>query len=149
MITGSNGLLGQKLVKLFLGKPDYEIHALSRGLNRLDDQKGYKYYDIDLLDNDKLITLLTQILPDVIIHTAAMTNVDACELQQEECDRMNIEVVAMSFSALCHFPYFVIIRTFVFPLLSLYIHKYKYMNISTLSFSVLRHFPHFTIFRAL
>ena len=94
MITGSNGLLGQKLVKLFLGKPDYEIYALSRGLNRLDDQKGYKYYDIDLLDNDKLITLLTQILPDVIIHTAAMTNVDACELQQEECDRMNIEVVA-------------------------------------------------------
>lgn len=94
MITGSNGLLGQKLVKLFLEKPGYEIHALSRGPNRLDDKKGYLYYDIDLLDNDKLTTVLTQILPDVIIHTAAMTNVDACELQQEECDRMNIEVVA-------------------------------------------------------
>ena len=94
MITGSNGLLGQKLVKLFLEKPGYEVHALSRGPNRLDDQKGYLYYDIDLLDNHKLVTLLTQILPDVIIHTAAMTNVDACELQQEECDRMNIEVVA-------------------------------------------------------
>ena len=94
VITGSNGLLGQKLVKLFLEKPGYEVHALSRGPNRLDDQKGYLYYDIDLLDNDKLIPLLTQILPDVIIHTAAMTNVDACELHQEECDRMNIEVVA-------------------------------------------------------
>jgi len=94
VITGSNGLLGQKLVKLFLEKPGYEVHALSRGPNRLDDQKGYLYYDIDLLDNDKLIPLLTQILPDVIIHTAAMTNVDACELQQEECDRMNVEVVA-------------------------------------------------------
>lgn len=94
MITGSNGLLGQKLVKLFLEKPGYEVHALSRGPNRLDDKKGYLYYDIDLLDNDKLTTVLTQILPDVIIHTAAMTNVDACELQQEECDRMNIEVVA-------------------------------------------------------
>jgi dTDP-4-dehydrorhamnose reductase len=94
VITGSNGLLGQKLVKLFLEKPGYEIHALSRGPNRLDVKKGYLYYDIDLLDNDKLTTVLTQILPDVIIHTAAMTNVDACELQQEECDRMNIEVVA-------------------------------------------------------
>lgn len=94
MITGSNGLLGQKLVKLFLEKPGYEVHALSRGPNRLDDKKGYLYYDIDLLDNDKLTTVLTQILPDVIIHTAAMTNVDACELQQEDCDRMNIEVVA-------------------------------------------------------
>jgi len=94
VITGSNGLLGQKLVKLFLEKPGYEVHAISRGPNRLDDQKGYLYYDIDLLDNDKLTSLLTQILPDVIIHTAAMTNVDACELQQEECDRMNVEVVA-------------------------------------------------------
>lgn len=94
MITGSNGLLGQKLVKLFLDKSGYEVYALSRGPNRLDDQKGYLYYDIDLLENHKLVTLLTQILPDVIIHTAAMTNVDACELQQEECDRMNIEVVA-------------------------------------------------------
>lgn len=94
LITGSNGLLGQKLVKLFLNKPGYEIHALSRGPNRLDHQKGYLYYDIDLLDKDALLHTLSQIVPDVIVHTAAMTNVDACELEQEKCDRMNVEVVA-------------------------------------------------------
>lgn len=94
VITGSNGLLGQKLVKLFLKKPGYEVHALSRGPNRLDNQKGYFYYDVDLLDKDVLLDTLSQIVPDVIVHTAAMTNVDACELHQEECDRMNIEVVA-------------------------------------------------------
>ena len=94
LITGSNGLLGQKLVKLFLKKPGYEIHALSRGPNRLDRQKGYLYHDIDLLDKEALIDTLAQIDPEVIVHTAAMTNVDACELQQEKCDRMNIEVVA-------------------------------------------------------
>ena len=94
VITGSNGLLGQKLVKLFLQKPGYEVHALSRGPNRLDDKEGYHYYDIDLLDKAALETILTQIIPDVIIHTAAMTNVDACELNQAECDQMNIEVVA-------------------------------------------------------
>ena len=87
-------MLGQKLVKLFLKKPGYEIHALSRGSNRLDHQKGYAYYDVDLLNKVALLALLDQIVPDVILHTAAMTNVDACELQQEECDRMNIEVVA-------------------------------------------------------
>ena len=94
VITGSNGLLGQKLVKLFMKKAGYEIHALSRGPNRIADQKGYLYYDVDLLDKKALTNILTQISPDVIIHTAAMTNVDACELHQEECDRMNIEVVA-------------------------------------------------------
>ena len=87
-------MLGQKLVKLFMKKAGYEIHALSRGPNRIANQKGYLYYDVDLLDKKALTNILTQISPDVIIHTAAMTNVDACELHQEECDRMNIEVVA-------------------------------------------------------
>lgn len=87
-------MLGQKLVKLFLTKPGYEVHALSRGVNRLDNQKGYTYYDVDLLDKVGLLRILSEIIPEVIIHTAAMTNVDACELQQEECDQMNIEVVA-------------------------------------------------------
>lgn len=94
VITGSNGLLGQKLVKLFLKKPGYEIHAFSRGSNRLNNQKGYRYYSIDLLDKVSLLKTLGQIVPDVIIHTAALTNVDACELKQSECDQMNIEVVA-------------------------------------------------------
>ena len=93
VITGSNGLLGQKLVKLFLNKPVYEIHALSRGSNRLSHKEGYTYYDIDLLDKHDLLRTLDKIRPDVIIHTAAMTNVDACEERRQECDRMNIDVV--------------------------------------------------------
>lgn len=93
VITGSNGLLGQKLVKLFLSKSIYEIHALSRGENRLHNKEGYTYYNIDLLVKPDLLKLLDQIRPDVIIHTAAMTNVDACEQQQEDCDHMNIDVV--------------------------------------------------------
>lgn len=87
-------MLGQKLVKLFLEQKDYEIHALSRGVNRLHNTKGYQYHEMDLLDKTSVLTVLRQIAPDIIIHTAAMTNVDACELQQEECDQMNIEVVA-------------------------------------------------------
>jgi dTDP-4-dehydrorhamnose reductase len=94
VITGSNGLLGQKLVKLYLSKSTYEIHALSRGENRLHNKEGYTYYDIDLLDKVELTQTLNQIAPSVIIHTAAMTNVDACEQQQEQCDLMNIDVVA-------------------------------------------------------
>lgn len=36
---------------------------------------------------------LKEIDPDIIIHTAAMTNVDACELNKDECDKMNVDVV--------------------------------------------------------
>ena len=93
LITGSNGLLGQKLVKLFLGKKDYEIFAIARGENRLRNKSGYTYYSLDITEHDKLTDLIYEIQPDCIIHTAAMTNVDACELKQKECDVINVDVV--------------------------------------------------------
>jgi dTDP-4-dehydrorhamnose reductase len=94
VITGSNGLLGQKLVKLLLTKNEVEVYAMSRGPNRLFNKKGYTYYSIDLTDAEALHALLRKIQPDVIIHTAAMTNVDACELDKESCDRINIGLVS-------------------------------------------------------
>lgn len=93
LITGSNGLLGQKLVKLFLAKKGFEVFALSKGPNRLGNKNGYTYYSIDLLDSSALLDCLNHVLPDILIHTAAMTNVDACELDQEHCDKMNVGVV--------------------------------------------------------
>jgi dTDP-4-dehydrorhamnose reductase len=93
IITGSNGLLGQKLVKLFLSKNNYEIHAFSRGENRMTNTEGYTYYSIDITEKENLEQLVNKIQPRYIINTAAMTNVDACELQQLECDLINVEVV--------------------------------------------------------
>ena len=93
VVTGSNGLLGQKLVKLLVEKNDYEVFALSRGENRLNSEDGYTYYDIELTRKAQLEELINKIKPDFLVHTAAMTNVDACELNPKECDRLNVEVV--------------------------------------------------------
>lgn len=92
-ITGSNGLLGQKLVKLLSPMEDVEVYALSRGENRLRETRGYTYINIDLTDEGRMRQVLEEIRPDFLVHTAAMTNVDACELDKEECDRMNIDMV--------------------------------------------------------
>ena len=93
VVTGSNGLLGQKMIKLLVGKKEYEVFGLSRGENRLHSKSGYTYYSIDLTQEVELEKLLKAIEPDLLVHTAAMTNVDACELNPGECDRMNVEVV--------------------------------------------------------
>ncbi len=93
LITGSNGLLGQSLLDLFLEKGSYAIIALSRGKNRYPVKQGYSYVSIDLTDKKELSKVVLAKNPDVIINTAAMTQVDRCEDDKEGCDQLNVTLV--------------------------------------------------------
>jgi dTDP-4-dehydrorhamnose reductase len=93
LITGSNGLLGQNLIALFLkDKKNYEIFGFSRGENR-SGRTDFEYQNIDITNKDLLIEKAVQINPDFIINTAAMTNVDACENDRIGCFDLNVNVV--------------------------------------------------------
>ena len=94
LVTGSNGLLGQKLTDLILHDRSLTLVATSRGANRHPIKDGYTYTDLDILDGNRLREVITEQRPDVIINTAAMTNVDACEHDPEGCRKLNIEAVA-------------------------------------------------------
>lgn len=93
VITGSNGLLGQTLVNLLMKAPEnYSVFGLSKGDNRMN-RNDFLYYDIDITNYSQLEQCITYIKPSFIINTAAMTNVDTCELKPEECNNLNIEAV--------------------------------------------------------
>lgn len=93
VVTGSNGLLGQTLVNLLLGeKEKYQVIGFSRGENR-SGRSDFEYISIDITNEDLIYKKLSEYKPDVIVNTAAMTNVDACETNQEACDELNIDVV--------------------------------------------------------
>lgn len=93
LITGSNGLLGQKLVELLAGIPSVYPIATSRGQNRLPGFHGYEYYEMDITNRKQVDAVIKIAKPDIIIHTAAMTNVDQCELEKEECWKLNVTAV--------------------------------------------------------
>lgn len=88
LITGSNGLLGQKLVEQLAGSGD--IIATARGENRLPTEEGYRYLSLDITDQASVDRIFEQEKPDAVIHTAAMTNVDQCETEKEECWKLNV-----------------------------------------------------------
>lgn len=95
LITGSNGLLGQKLVEKLLNKNHYII-ATSKGKDRLNIQHpNYIYQELDSTNFDHIKTAFEKYIPDYIINTAAMTNVDACELNPYECFMQNTKSVEM------------------------------------------------------
>ena len=93
LVTGSNGLLGQKLMRLLVADSTAEIVAISRGDNRLNYTNGYTYESIDITDHSATMEVVLKHRPDVVVNTAAMTNVDDCELNQPECWTANVTSV--------------------------------------------------------
>lgn len=93
LITGSNGLLGQKLVTLLKVMPDVELVATAKGENRIHDKNGYHFYQMDITNETEVLKVISATKPNVIIHTAAMTNVDQCESEKELCWEMNVNAV--------------------------------------------------------
>lgn len=93
LITGANGLLGQKLLAL-LGKDEsVQIIATSRGTPRTTLPANAAYISMDVSRAEEVEKVVTLHRPDAIIHTAAKTQVDDCELNPEDCFLQNVEAV--------------------------------------------------------
>ncbi len=91
LITGSNGLLGQKLVKLLHNNAEVELIATGRGPNRLTNlDKEIRYEEMDITLKDDVHNVIFRHKPDAVIHTAALTQVDDCEKDKELCWKMNV-----------------------------------------------------------
>lgn len=93
LVTGSNGLLGQKIVYKLKDREDVELIATARGENRLLNQNGYTFYSLNIENRENVDAVIDKVKPDYIIHTAAMTQVDDCELDHASCDRANVDAV--------------------------------------------------------
>ncbi len=90
LILGSSGLLGQAIVRVANRETDWQIlkitqNTLIQGNNVLPfNPHDYKAWR-QLIDKDRK--------PDVIVNTAAMTDVDKCEVDREQAWRINVNLV--------------------------------------------------------
>lgn len=92
LITGSNGLLGQKLTDLLLQTQDFDFIASGKGSNR-HPKKDIHYIQLDITNQNMVNEVMDTHQPNFLINTAAMTNVDACEDDKELCDQLNVNAV--------------------------------------------------------
>ncbi|HRP55057.1 SDR family oxidoreductase [Agriterribacter sp.] len=90
LITGANGLLGQYAVKQ-LADAGHCVMATGRGGCRLPRNGiSFGYTDLDITGKEGVLSYVTTVRPDVIIHAAAMAQPDACELSKEACYDTNV-----------------------------------------------------------
>lgn len=116
LVTGTNGLLGQKILYQLKAMSDIRLIASSKGVNRTSDITNYVYVDLDITNSEQLARAFETYKPDTLINTAAFTNVDGCELNKEACWKLNVDAIVILI-ALCkkHNTHFIHLSTdFVF-----------------------------------
>ena len=96
LITGANGLLGQSLLHANQGR--FTLCATGRGEVR-GDLKGADYQVLDTTSPEDYARVFEAFQPDVVIHGAAMTQVDDCELQPALCRSLNVDATAACIAA--------------------------------------------------
>jgi dTDP-4-dehydrorhamnose reductase len=77
IITGANGYIGSNLRKYFEQK-NFEIFSFI-----LENSKIKNYFQVNLVDEKKVFELVRRISPEIIIHTAGISNLKACEEDKE------------------------------------------------------------------
>lgn len=93
LITGSNGLLGQKLVILLSRGTDYELMLTSKHESSIFHEDDVPYRQLDITHRNDVRRIVDDFQPDVIVNTAAITNVDVCETERELAWSVNVSGV--------------------------------------------------------
>ena len=75
LVTGAGGQLGR----------DLHAHCAAQG----DEVVAATHADLDVADRDQVYQAITSVRPDVVVHAAAWTAVDACEGDPDRAFRVN------------------------------------------------------------
>jgi dTDP-4-dehydrorhamnose reductase len=87
LITGAGGMLGVDLWKELDRK--YELFGID--VARCSLFVARRFTCVDITDKKSVSRVINKINPDVVIHTAAWTDVDGCELDPKKAYRINCE----------------------------------------------------------
>src|SRR5262245_37334795 len=90
LVTGSNGLLGSKLLLAMSERSDLVPLASSRSASPLARISGIPYFALDVTDGPALTRVFRETRPDAVLHTAAMTDVDGCQRDPERAWLVNV-----------------------------------------------------------
>lgn len=91
LITGANGLLGQRLVRFFIKRP--RVQVLATSLNNKSVVPGVDYTSCDITNREKFKRLALDFYPDYIINAASFNDREKCESERENTWKVNVKAV--------------------------------------------------------
>jgi len=91
IITGANGMLGQRAVEYYSSKENIELLATSVEDKSVID--SVEYIPCDIKSRESIKKVIYDYCPDFVVHTAAFTNVDLSEKMREDAWKINVKGV--------------------------------------------------------
>ncbi|MBD3213853.1 MAG: dTDP-4-dehydrorhamnose reductase [Candidatus Lokiarchaeota archaeon] len=93
LIIGANGFLGKNLLRVYnqnsLYKNSYEIYTAD--LQNSNIPENFSFKKLDITNKEEMYEYIQYIHPEIIILTAAMTDVDKCEIERDLAKKINFE----------------------------------------------------------
>lgn len=90
LVTGASGLLGLNFCLKVAKDTSHNVTGVV--FNNNLKSVPFPTLNADLSASSEVLRVLNQAQPDVIIHCAALANLDACEKYPEQANRMNTEL---------------------------------------------------------
>ena len=84
LITGGSGVIGWNLSEFFKSKDNDVSFTFKK--NKINHKGNF----LDITNEENTINLITKINPDIVIHSAALANVDLCERNNNLANQINV-----------------------------------------------------------
>jgi dTDP-4-dehydrorhamnose reductase len=86
LLTGHAGFVAGSIV--WQARNDWDVHGISRSKSP-EKRDGFQSYQFDLTDTNALRECFEAVQPDAVIHAAAIADIDFCESNQDDAERIN------------------------------------------------------------
>jgi len=86
LITGGSGFLGSNIIRM--AAKDFEVYATYN--SHPSKTRGCKFVPLDIRDKQRVLSTFEEIKPTLVIHTAALADVDYCEGHANEARMTNV-----------------------------------------------------------
>ncbi|OHD75676.1 MAG: hypothetical protein A2V99_11415 [Spirochaetes bacterium RBG_16_67_19] len=89
MLTGGGGFVAGNIIGQ--SAPELKVHAIETREVSFR-RNNLSWHAVDLLDTPALKSLFDHIRPDVVVHAAALSDIDFCEAHRDQAERVNVAV---------------------------------------------------------
>jgi dTDP-4-dehydrorhamnose reductase len=83
LVTGIGGLLGSEVARML--SREHEVLGLSKASRPAE----FKTFNLDITDPEAVYGTISKINPDMVVHSAACSNVDGCEKDPDNAYKVN------------------------------------------------------------